>query len=315
LGLPAGTTVAAVLMHTPRWLCWLEYLPVVALLYLVSLLPHGLGLALSRVLGNLSYWLLGTYRKVADINLRLALGDRLTAVERQRHARAAFVNALQTFFELARLYRFDRKKILRHTLEPEGYDQYRAALARGRGVIAVSGHFGNWYWPVICAAMEGFTLNIIVRPLDNPLLDRLMRRVFERWGVRVIPRRQSVVAALAALRRGETVALMVDQNAHLNGRFVPFFGVPASTMQGLPILRRGSGAEVVAIHSRRQGTRHHITARWLQDLTDEPVACLGAVNLYLEEVIRSDPGQYFWLHPRWKKRPPGEPSLYQGLRI
>jgi KDO2-lipid IV(A) lauroyltransferase len=302
-------------MSKPRWLCWLEYLPVVTLLSLASLLPHDFGLAVSRALGNLLYGVLGTYRKVAQINLRLALGERLTVADRRHHARAAFVNALQTFFELAQLYRFDRQKIVRYTLEPEGYDQYRAALACGRGVIAVSGHFGNWYWPVICAAMEGFTVNIIVRPLDNPLLDRLMRQVFERWGVRVIPRRQSVVAALTALRRGETVALIVDQNAHLHGRFVPFFGVPASTMQGLPILRRGSGAEVVAIHSRRIGSQHRITARWLQALSDDPLDCLGAVNRQLEEVIRSEPGQYFWLHPRWKKRPQGGDSLYPGLRI
>ena len=302
-------------MKKPRWLYWLEFLPVAAVLPLISLLPHGLGLVLSRGIGNLAYLLVGTYRRVAQINLQLAFGDRLTLPQQKTAARESFVNAAQTFFELTRLYRYDRDQIVRHTLEPEGYERYRKALARGRGVIAVSGHFGNWYWPVICAAMEGFTVNIIVRPLDNPLLDRLMRRVFERWGVRVIPRRQSVLAALTALRRGETVALMVDQNAHMHGRFVPFFGVQASTMQGLPILRRGSGAEVVAIHSRRMKEGHHITTRWLEGLPEEAEECLTGVNQHLETVIDSDPGQYFWLHPRWKKRPPGKPSLYPGLRV
>ncbi|MFN2169630.1 MAG: lipid A biosynthesis acyltransferase, partial [Anaerolineae bacterium] len=92
-------------------------------------------------------------------------------------------------------------------------------------------------------------------------------------------------------------------------------GVPASTMQGLPILRRGSGAEVVAIHSLRVADKHHITAHWLQGLPEEPDECLRDVNRHLEAVISSDPGQYFWLHPRWKKRPPGEASRYPGLQI
>jgi KDO2-lipid IV(A) lauroyltransferase len=303
-------------MRKSTWLVWAEFLPVAALLPLVALLPHRLGLALSRALGLLAYAVLGTYRAVVRINLDIAFGcDALGKARVRELSRDAFVNALQTFFELARLSRMDRNRVVALTLEPEGYEQYREALAQGRGVIAVSGHFGNWYWPVMCAAMEGFTANVIVRPLDNPLLDRLMGRVFQRWGIRVIPRRQSVMAALTALRRGETVALMVDQNAALHGRFVPFFGIPAATMQGLPWLRRGSGAEVVAIHSRRIGRRHLVTARWLRDLPQDPDACLLAVNRQLEAVIAADPGQYFWLHPRWKTRPPGEPSRYPGLRV
>jgi KDO2-lipid IV(A) lauroyltransferase len=302
-------------MKKPRWLCWLEYLPVVTVLAMVSLLPHRLGLALSAGLGNLAYLLLGTYRRVADINLRIAFGERFDNAQRRSITRRSFVNALQTFFELVQLYRFDRAKIIRYTEAADGYEQYRQALAQGNGVIAVSGHFGNWYWPVVCAAMEGFKVNIIVRPLDNPLLDRLMRRVFERWNVKVIARRHSVVAAVTALRRGETVALMVDQNAHVHGRFVPFFGLPAATMQGLPILRRGSGAQTVAISSRRSGQRHRIDMRWLRELPDQPDDCLGEVNRHLEQVIGSAPEQYFWLHPRWKLRPAGEENPYPGLRI
>jgi len=182
-------------------------------------------------------------------------------------------------------------------------------------VIAVSAHFGNWYWPVICAAAEGYKVNAIVRPLDNPLLDRLMNKVFERWGVRVIARRNSVTAALAALRRGETVALMVDQNAAAHGRFVPFFDVPAATMRGVALLRKGTGAEVVGVHDLRKGPCHGITMDWIRDLGDDEYSCLAAINRYFEEVISRHKEAYFWLHPRWKKRPSGEPSLYPGLRI
>jgi len=156
---------------------------------------------------------------------------------------------------------------------------------------------------------------VVVRPLDNPLLDRLMRRAFERWGIRVIARGRAAAALLAALRRGETVALMVDQNAHLDGRFVPFFGVPAATMQGLTRLRRGTGAAVLAIDSLRLGARHRVRMHWLQSLPEDDDAALLAVHHHFETIIREHKSAYFWLHPRWKKRPPGEPDRYPGLNV
>lgn len=302
-------------MSKPRWLVWLEFLPVLITLPLVAIIPHRLALCLGRGLGVLAYYLLGHHRKVALINLRIAFGDQLSMVERCRYAKGAFINALQNFLEFALLYRLGLRQMARLTREPVGYDQYRAAVAQRRGVIAVSTHFGNWYWPVVCAAIEGFKVNVIVRPLDNPLLDRLMNQVFSRWDIRVIPRRRAALSALAALRRGETVALMIDQNAAQQGRFVPFFGVPAATLQGLGWLRRGSGAAVVAIHSRRIDRRHAVTAAWLRDLPEEDDEALLAVNQYFEKVISADKGDYFWLHPRWKKRPPGEPSFYDDLPI
>jgi len=168
-------------MRKPRWLIWLEFLPVAALLPLLSLIPHRVMLLLGRGLGTLAYLLLGNYRRIVRTNLRIAFGTTLSETQVRAYSREAFVNALQTFLEFALLYRLRQPDLARLTLEPHGYDAYKQALARGRGVIAVSAHFGNWYWPVVCAAAEGFTVNVIVRPLDNPLLDRLMNRVFRLW--------------------------------------------------------------------------------------------------------------------------------------
>ncbi len=299
----------------PRWLVWAEFLPVALLVPFLLFLPHRLALFLGRVLGLGAYYLLRTYRAVAHTNLALAFGDRLSAEERRGYARGAFVNALQTFLEFGLTYRMSRRAIARLTPGAAGYEAFKAAFAEGRGVLAVSAHFGNWYWPALCAALEGYPVNLVVRPLDNPLLDGLMNRVFQHWGVRVIPRRQAMAAARAALRRGEVVALMVDQNAAIGGRFVPFFGVPAATMRGLPVLRGATGAEVVGISCAREGVAHRVALDWLRGLPADEPGCLLAVHRYLEGVIEAHPDQYFWLHPRWKKRPPGEPSLYPGLRI
>jgi len=293
------------------WLIWLEYLPAAALLPLLRRLPHRWGLGLGWLLGSLAWLLLPGYRAVARVNLRIALGPGLSTTERRRITRGAFVNLLQTALEFVVLSRLDWHGVDRLTHPPEGYEAYRAALAQGRGVIACGIHLGNWYWPVVCAAVEGFPVHVVVRPLDNPRLDHLMNRAFAHHGIGVIPRRRVFPRALAVLRRGETLGLMVDQNAAEGGVFVPFFGLPASTMRGLVALRRGTGAEIVCIHDVREAGRHRITMTWLRDLPTEESACLATLHRHIEPLIAHHPTQYLWLHPRWKHRPPGEAPLYR----
>lgn len=302
-------------MQKTKWITWLEFVPLAALLPLIFLIPYPAGLMMGSQLGNLLYWLMPNYRKIARVNLSIAFGTNLNDSDAAACIKSVFGNTLQTFFEFIRLFRMSREEVIRYTLPPTGYDDYQAAVAMGRGVIVVSFHLGNWYWPVICAAMEGYKVNVIVRPLDNSLLDRLMNRAFERWGIRVIPRGRSAAASLAALRRGETLALMVDTNAQIDGRFAPFFGVPASTLQGLIRFRRGTGAEVMAVHSLRLGSKHQVHMQWLQSLPEDDDEVLRAVHKHFEGIIRDHKSAYFWLHPRWKRRPPGEPNLYPGLKV
>jgi len=302
-------------MKKSKWIIWIEFFPLAVLLPLIFLIPYPVGLEAAGYLGSSLSWFLPNYRKIARVNLKIAFGDGFNEREAAACIRSTFGNIIKTFYEFIRLYRMSREQVIQYTLPPNGYDEYQAAIAQGRGVIAVSFHFGNWYWPVICAAMEGYKVNVIVRPLDNPLLDRLMNRAFERWGIGVIPRGRSAAASLAALRRGETLALMVDTNAQVDGRFVPFFGVPASTLQGLIRFRRGTGAEVLAVHSLRLGSQHQVHLEWLHSLPEDDDEALLLVNKHFEAIIREHKSEYFWLHPRWKRRPPGEPDLYSGLKV
>ncbi len=298
-----------------KWLVWLEYLPAQLLLPGIAALPLPLGIALSRATGRLLYYLLPTYRKVAAINLRLAFGEKIDGARARALAQQAFASFVQTLFEFVALSRLSRRALDRHTERPVGYEEYSEAERRGRGVIMCSIHLANWYWMAVCAAVVGHKISVVIRPLDNPRLDRLMRRSMERHGIRVIPRSRVFPAAVAALRRGETVVLMVDQNAAVGGRFISFFGVPAATMRGVALLRRGTGAAIVCAHEERRGDQHRAVLRELADISDDEETCLLQVNRYFEGVISGNPGEYLWLHPRWKLRPKGESSLYPGLRV
>ena len=199
------------------------------------------------------------------------------------------------------------------TKTPVGYQEYQTILQRNQGVIVCSVHFSNWYWSVICAAIEGHKVNAVVRALDNPHLDKLMNQAFARWGIAVIPRNKVYPKAITALRRGETLALMIDQNAAIQGCFVPFFGMPAATMRGLVVLKRGTQAEIVCVHDVREGLYHRAVLKPMRNLPDDEQACLLQIHRYFEQVIRQHKGLYFWLHSRWKTRPEGEASVYQQV--
>lgn len=293
------------------WLVWLEVIPLALIGPFIVCAPLAWGLWISGISGRVLYWLLPHYRHIARRNLRIAFGDEWSETQVRSCIQAAWANAVKTFFEFLRLGVMSRKQLLSLTLPIEGYPDYLAAAASGRGVIAVACHLGNWYWPVFRAAAEGHAVHVIVRPLDNPVLDQLMNHIFNRWNIRVIPRGQTAWASLAALRKGETLAVMVDLNAQSDGCFVPFFGVPASTLRGVARLRQGTSAEVLIVGSPRAiGDHHPININWLRDPPMADELLLATIHQHFEVLIRAHPGDYFWIQARWRKRPPGEPDLY-----
>ena len=159
-------------------------------------------------------------------------------------------------------------------------------------------------------------MSVIVRPLDNPLLDRWIREKLEARGITPITRDFfSLQSAVDSLQRGELLGLMVDQNAAAGGRFIPFFGTPASTMRGAAHFRKLTGAAVICVHDLRENGRHRVSISEAIDLPEEKELALLAINQHFEEVFRRHKECYFWLHPRWKRRPPNDDTLYPGLRV
>jgi len=294
---------------------WAEFLIAVPPLALAKVLPLRVTLRLAGMLGTLAYWLHRTGRKVATINLGIAFPGELTSGQAGRIARGAFVSFFQTVAELVGVLHRPVGTVLQGT-DCEGVEGFEAALGRGRGVIVCSAHLANWYWPAIYAAGRQVPVHVVVRPLDNLLLDRWMSRILLRSGINPISRRGfEIQSAASALRRGEVVGLMVDQNAAVGGRFVPFFGTPASTMRGVAVLRATTGCEVVCVHDIRRDGRHRVVVSAPMELPDDERLVLCRINRHFEEVIRQHPESYLWLHPRWKKRPDAEATLYPGLKV
>ena len=293
---------------------YLEYIPAKLILMLFRAMPRALALKIGDGLAILSYLVLGNYRNICHRNLDIAFPGEIDKTNKKNITKKAFLNMVRTFIELLLMPNLKATDIIKRSF-CQNHSEIDDSLAKGKGVITCSSHFSNWYWPAIYAASVGYKVNVVVRPLDNKLLDKEMNRILNEKKITVIPRYRAVKQCLKALKNNEFVALQIDQNQAMGGVFVPFFGVEASTMRGAWVLKKMSDCEVAACYAIRKGNFHHVYYSRMLNLPKSEKEYLKTINQCFEPVIREHKESYFWLHPRWKKRPKGETGLYSKLKV
>ncbi len=180
----------------------------------------------------------------------------------------------------------------------------------GRGYVAVTGHLGNWDWGGAFLAATGQALAVVVKRQHNPWTDRLIQATRQRLGMKLISTGDHPRRLVSHVRQGGAVAIVADQDAGRDGRFVPFFGREASTAAGAAWLAVRLGVPLLPVWTYRTETgKVRITADppIEADPGADPEAEIDRLTRYhvacLEAAIRRAPAQYFWVHRRWKTRP------------
>jgi KDO2-lipid IV(A) lauroyltransferase len=270
-------------------------------------LPPAAGLAAGRRVGDLLWWLLpGRRRRTLD-NIRLSLGRDMTPPEIERLGRRSFQHLGMNLIEACR-YFLRPTEVMLSQVHVEGVEHLQSAAARGRGVLVLTAHYGNWELLAAAHRLTGLPLSIVIRPLDHPVLDELAARFRRRSGAELIVKHQAVREVLQALRRGRMVGILLDQNAtRAEGVFVPFFGVAASTSKGLAVLALRTEAPVVPVFLRRTADGRHcmdVSAPLEPPADGDVVAYTARFNRVIEGAIRRAPEQWLWMHARWRTRPP-----------
>ena len=269
-----------------------------------------------RLLGFGMYHLSPRRRRIARRNLDMAFGPEKSSREKKRIARESFVQQAVSLLQLLWISRQPRERC-RELIDgdPEGQDVLRECLGRGRGVLFLTAHYGNWEVMGVFHGYQGLgPLVSIARRLDNPHLERFLIRLRTLSGNRILYRDQNPIKMVRALRNGECLAVMMDQNAGDWGTFVEFFGTPASTARALPLLSYNHGTPILPMFCFPTGQGHYRivygpelrlkkTGDKSRDVHDWTQACVK----HLEWVIRQQPEPWMWFHRRWKSRPPGEP--------
>jgi KDO2-lipid IV(A) lauroyltransferase len=192
----------------------------------------------------------------------------------------------------------------------QGTEHARAALAKGRGMVFLTGHLSNFELAGAVVARE-FPMAFFAKPLSNPGAEEWISAIRQRAGLDVLQPGAGVRNVIRRLRAGGTVAMLADQDARRDGVFVPFFGRPASTASGPAWLSLATGAPIVFCTCARAADgrlelRMFPALEPAGDAGDpEAVRALTARHTaLLEAAVRERPAQWFWLHKRWKTRPP-----------
>lgn len=250
-------------------------------------------------------------RRVAMRNLELAYPNKSRA-ERSHIVDGVFRSIARLLAVFARFPQLNRSNI-QEWISYEGLDNYIQAKERGRGVLVATAHLGNWELSAFAHALMTEPMNIVIRPLDRPGIDRLVEQRRRMSGNRLIEKWDSARAILRALHQNEAVGVLIDQNTSLQeGVFVDFFGVPACANTAFARLAARTGAPVIpgfALWSERQ--RRYILRFYPEvPMTGDAQKDTQALHSLLESVIREYPDQWLWIHRRWKTRPPGQAPIY-----
>lgn len=295
------------------------YAAIRATLAFFRILPTGLGARLASALGGLGYRLFPYERRLALEQIERSLGAEIPPEERRRIVRASFRNLALGFFELAQLDRIARD--WGRYVALEGEEAVREALARGKGIVWVTGHVGNWELFAAYFARRGYPINVVAREVYDPRLNVLLTDFRARYGTRTLLRGDlsGMREILRVLKRNEILGLLIDQDTNVPGVFVDFFGRAAYTPSGAAHLALRTGAAVVGGVIHREGPlRHRIRVVPLEvtrsgDEERDVRENTQRFTRFLEEEIRRFPRDWVWFHRRWKRAPPPGAAPGEGV--
>ena len=296
---------------------WLEYLGLRLIVASLKWLPRPVSRAAGGAIGALAWHLIGRLRRIGLRNLALAYPD-MPEPERTRILRTLYRYLgwqLAEFCRMPRATRVDAQKFFRY----EGLEHFLAARSRGHGVLVLTGHLGAWELSSFYHSLMGYPMSMVIRRLDNPLVDAFVNNIRCLHGNRVLHKDDFARGLLQAMHHGDTVGILMDTNmTPPQGVFVPFFGTLACTASGLARVAAHSKAAVLPGFMlweprERRYVLHfgpELTVARTGDATADALANTALFTATIESWIRRYPEQWLWVHRRWKTRPEGEESLY-----
>jgi KDO2-lipid IV(A) lauroyltransferase len=278
----------------------------------LTIVPERIAFRVGEGIGWAAGFLLRIRWKTVRDHLRHAFPQE-TEAWRNRVARASYRHLGRESVATFRWARSGPQEIRERT-EVVGLETLQAAVAEGRGVVLVTGHFGNWEIGGASLAAWGIPMDVIARRQRNPLFDHDINRAREQLKMRVMERSGAIKQILRSLREGRVVAFVGDQNVRRGGVFVDFLGQKAATARGAAFFALRAGCPFIVAFIRRQPSfpqRYRLIIQRLPcaptgNMEEDVLRLTKAHTYLLEEQAREHPEQYFWQHRRWKTRPPGE---------
>jgi len=298
---------------------FVEYATVKAVVVTLSRLPAPAAYRIGRWLGGIAYRLAGNLRRTGAINLRLAFPEK-SDEERARLLRECFDSLGRLLGLFSQFYSRSREELQQLT-ERQGWENLEAAVAEhGQKLILFTGHIGAWELTSFGFSLFSHTVTFLVRRLDNPKIEELVDSVRSKFGNETLDKLSAARSMLKILRSGKTsLGLLPDLNTlDDEAIFIDFFGVPAATTFLVAKLAVRTNTPLIPVFcpwSYEKGKYLLIVDEAIQiNPTGDEDADVRRLTIemtrQIENQIRQYPGQWLWIHKRWKTRPPGEAKIY-----
>lgn len=281
-------------------------------IYTVRLLPRPLELLRFKYRGRVAHWLLKKERAKCTEHLRYAYGDEKTEQELRKMTRKVFEHLSLNFCDMAYSFHYRTKEQFLKIWEIKGEEHLKAAYDQGRGVLVSTCHLGSWEFSAIAPPILGYETSAVSAPLKNSRINKLIVDSREARGMKNISRGKgkAMQPILEALKAGEAMVIMIDQDIVAKGCFVDFYGKPAFTTTGAAKIAMEANVPVVTMITKRLPNMKHcieFLPAMEMERTDnvkfDLVNNTKRIHKPLEEAIKTQAEQWVWFHERWKRRP------------
>ena len=283
---------------------WLLAILTIAFAQLMGVLPLGAARLVGRSLATLALYTVPRVRRVGLANLDLAYGDTLTPAQKRVILRQAVHNLGVVAAEFPRIGQLHGPFLDKH-VTLKGIEH----LPAQGGCIIIAAHHGNWEWMAPIMTTTGRPALEVVRPLDDPRLNAFIDRTRRSGNVETLPKTNAGAAILRLLKEGSAAGILVDQSPRDNGAPARFFGQPCWATVGAAVLAVRARVPVIPVSMTRQADGRYLfevepelelvrTGRPSANIAQNAQRCQDAI----EAIVRRTPGQWLWLHRRWKSR-------------
>jgi len=278
---------------------------------IIKVIPERLMYSLAKNMAALGFIIAGKKRKIALESLTIAFGREKTKCEIERIAKDCFIFVAKSGLEL--LFFMNKPKLVKRRVEIVGKENLDSALAKGKGVILVSGHFGNFPLMLLRIKLEGYETSSIMRQMRDNRTEKLFMEKRKKFNIKTIynqPRSLCVETTLKTLRNNELVFIPIDQNFGTGGVFVDFFGKKAATPAGPVVFALRTKADIIPCFIVRQEDDTHkiifeepLNLEEGATFQETVIINIQKLTNIIESYIRKYPAQWGWIHRRWKSRP------------
>ncbi len=292
-----------------RLLWLLEAVIIIVLSFPLALLPYKCALKAGGFLGLLLFNVWSGRRRIAVGNIEKSVQSGALAVSEpaEKIARESFVNFGKSIAEVMKIYYGFGNRLIRNVVI-RGSEHYNEAKAKGKGVIFVTGHCGNWELMALAFGLKVSPASVVARAQDNPYINGMIGKIRARYGNSVIYKRGALKGILACLKKEGTVGILMDQAVIRDeGYTINFLGRGAWTTKMPALIARKTGTPVIPAFISREGIGHVMTIYPEVLLNREEMSESSLkedtqrLSSYVDEYIKEHPTEWLWIHRRWKR--------------